>query len=272
MGKDEFSGFRGFLHRSFRTLRREGPDRLLLCGMRYMSWKLQLHERVAGLPKPVARVVTVVIMSSFKFIIYLFRRLWPDKYTDADPYKRLHVDPASIDYTSGAARRRGWVVDGRWDQNGGTFMERTVPRAIEEHYVEGLSWDETALADKYEGAELEKRASEIEQLSYHIREEGYKSQRQLLEEDPNVAWNGLNDAMHPLANEIAVDIGRNGEILWNMCGQHRLALAKVLGIDEICVQVFRRHSGWQTIRDSVRDCDEIQNEYHNHPDLQDLTK
>ena len=270
MGKSEFGGFRDLLHRSFRTLRREGPDRLVLYATRYVSWKLQFHSRVARLPRVIPRAATAGITLTFDATIHLLHRLWSNKYTDADPYKRLYVDPASIDYTSGAARRRGWVVDGKWDQNGGAFMERTVPRSIEEHFVEGLPWDGTSLTDRYQGPELRKRADEIEQLYHHIREEGYKSQRQLLEEDPDVAWNGLNDAMHPVVNEVAVDIGRDGEILWNMCGQHRLAIAKVLEIDRIPVQVFRRHAEWQTVRDRVRRGGEIPAQFQDHPDLTDL--
>ncbi|MXV61222.1 hypothetical protein GS429_03925 [Natronorubrum sp. JWXQ-INN-674] len=149
-------------------------------------------------------------------------------------------------------------------------MQRTFAKAIEQRFVEDLEWEQTALAERYDGLEFREHAEATDRLYQHIREDGYKSQRQLLEEKPDVAWDGLNDAMHPLANEIAVDIGRNGEILWNMCGQHRLAIAKVLGIDQIPVQVFRRHAEWQAVRDRVRRGEEIPDELHDHPDLADL--
>ena len=149
-------------------------------------------------------------------------------------------------------------------------MHRTYPNAIEQRFVEGVEWSETDLSSKYDKSKFEKRTSEIEQLYKHIRDDGYKSQYQLLEEDSDVAWSGLNDAMHPLANEIAVDIGRNGELLWNMCGQHRLAIAKILEIDRIPVQVFRRHAEWQEIRDRARRGEEIPEEFRDHPDLADI--
>ncbi|MDQ2049463.1 hypothetical protein RBH26_03095 [Natronolimnohabitans sp. A-GB9] len=149
-------------------------------------------------------------------------------------------------------------------------MHRTYPKAIEQHFVDGLEWDETVLAEKYDGPALEERGAEIDRLYHRIRTEGYKSQRQLLEDAPDAAWSGLNDAMHPLANEIAVDIGRNGELLWNMCGQHRLAIAKVLEIDRIPVQVFRRHKDWQALRDRARRGGEIPESVRDHPDLADV--
>ena len=149
-------------------------------------------------------------------------------------------------------------------------MYRTLPKAIEQRFADGLEWGETVLGDRYDMGTLEDRGKEIDRLYRHVRDDGYKSQRQLVEQSPGAAWKGLNDAMHPLANEIAVDIGRDGEFLWNMCGQHRLAIAKVLEIDRIPVQVFRRHAQWQAIRDRARRGEEIPKEFCDHPDLVDV--
>lgn len=199
---------------------------------------------------------------------------YPEKYTDADPYKYIVVDPASIDQTSGEhfSKRRGWVVGGDWDKKGEPFMQRTFPKAIQQRFVEGKDWEDTPLYDFYDERDwytrFEQRAKSIDHLYRRIRENGYKSQRQLLEDDPDAAWDGLNDAMHPVANEIAVDIGRNGELLWNMCGQHRLAIAKILDVDQIRVQVFRRHTEWQRIRNQVRQGADIPEGIRDHPDLQ----
>ena len=257
--------------RSLRTLRNEGPDRLFLYGTRYLSWKLQFHSLVRSLPNPIATAVYRLTKGIVRRTIRLLNRIYPHKYTEADPYKRIFVDPSTIEYTSSASRRRGWVVDGEWHEKGSPFVDRTVPRAIKQRFVDGLEWDETVLADKFDGQQLEEQAEGIERLYHHIRESGYKSQRQLLEEDPEAAWDGLNDAMHPLANEIAVDIGPGGKILWSMCGQHRLAITKVLGIDQIPVQVMRRHADWQAVREEVRQGNQAVVEPHcDHPDLRDL--
>ena len=272
MTKSERDGMWYLIKRSLTTLRCEGPDRLLLYGTRYLSWKLQFHGLVRSLPNPIATAVYRLTKGIVRRTIRLLNRIYPHKYTEADPYKRIFVDPSTIEYTTGEifSKRRGWVVDGDWDTEGDLYMQRTYPKAIKQRFVEGLSWDETALADKYDQPKLEERATAIEQLYQHIRDDGYRSQRCLLEENPDTAWDGLNDAMHPLANEIAVDIGRNGELLWNICGQHRLAIAKILEIDRIPVQVFRRHAEWQEIREKARMDSEVPPEVRNHPDLRDI--
>jgi len=270
MGKVDSSGFRDLIEQSLKALRTEGADRLILYGVRYLSWKLQVHRLVRSLPNPIATAVYVLIREIVRQTVWLLNRVYPHKYTDADPYKRILVDPSAIKYTSGASRRRGWVIDGKWDESENRFMQRTRPKAIKQRFDDGLEWDETVLADRYDKSTLEDQGQKIDRLYRHIRNDGYKSQRQLLKTSPEVVWNGLNDAMHPQANEIAIDIGRDGEPLWNMCGQHRLAIAKVLELDRIPVQVFRRHAEWQTIRDQVRSNKTIPTELRNHPDLREL--
>ena len=272
MTKMEDSGILYLAKRSLRTLRNEGLDRLLLYGTRYLSWKIQFHDRIRSLPNPVVTAVYLLESGLVRRIIRLLNRIYPHKYTEADPYKRIFVDPSAIEYTTGEifSKRRGWVVDGEWDTEGDVYMQRTYPKAIKQRFVEGLPWDETVLADKYDQPKLEERATAIEQLYQHIRDDGYRSQRRLLEENPDTAWDGLNDAMHPLANEIAVDIGRNGELLWNICGQHRLAIAKILEIDRIPVQVYRRHTEWQKIREDARQGKQIPEQVQDHPDLRDV--
>ena len=250
--------------------REEGPDRVFMCSIRYISWKARLHRRIRAFPRPIVRILFLLHRAFIRQVISLLSSVYPHKYTNADPYKRIHVDPSSIEYTSGASRRRGWVMDGDWDESGARFMQRTYPKAIEQRFADGLEWDETALADTYEGPELEERAAAIERLYQHVRDDGYKSQRQLLRDSPKAAWDGLNDAMYPLANEVGVDIGRDGRVLWNMCGQHRLAIAKVLDVNRIPVQVYRRHVEWQAIRDRARRGEEIPEEFHDHPDLADV--
>ena len=272
MTKIDMEGVGDLIKRSLSVYDREGADRLFFYGIRYLSWKLRFHSLVRSLPDPVRTSVFEFIRCLLRKLVWVLHKQYPDKYTDADPYKYIYVDPSEIEYTTGEifSKRRGWVVDGEWDLDGNRYMDRTFASAIEQRFIEGLDWEETVLADKYEGQKFEKRCAAIERLYGNIRENGYKSQRQLLEEDPEAAWDGLNDAMHPLANEVAVDIGRNGELLWNICGQHRLAIAKILDIDRIPVQVFRRHATWQDRRNAMKGEEQLPESVRDHPDLQDV--
>jgi len=247
-------------------------DRILLLSCRFVSYRLRFHKRVASTSRLAATWIFVSLSILNKYIIFVLHKFIPERYTDADPYKRIHIDPSAIEYTTGnkGSKRRGWVVGDNWDQSGNKFIDRTSATAIEQRFVNAMSWDETVLAERYDEREFERRRDSINHLYESIQKNGYESQRRLLEEHPNAAWSDLNDSIHPLANEISVDIGRNGELLWNMCGQHRLAIAKVLDIDRIPVQVFRRHKQWQTIRNKVRNGEDIPEGFLDHPDLDDL--
>lgn len=247
-------------------------DRLLFLTCRWISWKVRLHQRVGPLPPSISEYIFLTIRFTIKYTVTIFRSLFPARYTDADPYKNVYVDPASIVLISGKSpsKRRGWVCKGTWDLTEKEFMNRTYPAAIRQRFRDGSPWVETPLTEKYTGDELRARGSEIDDLYGEIQEHGYRSQSELLRESPEVAWRGLNDAMHPLVNEITVDIGRDGELLWNIGGQHRLAIAKVLDIDAVPVQVFRRHKEWQKIRERARRGEEVPERFREHPDLQDV--
>ena len=272
MTKIDLGGVSDIIKRSVRVYHREGPDRFVFYGIRYFSWKLRFHRLVRSLPEPTRTAVFKVIRYLLRKAVWILNKRYPDRYTDADPYKYIYVDPSEIQYTTGEifSKRRGWAVDGDWDLNGDRYMDRTFASAIEQRFVDGLDWEETILTDKYEGRIFEERTEAIDRLYRNIREDGYKSQRQLLKEDPETAWSDLNDAMHPLLNEVAVDIGRDGELLWNICGQHRLAIARILDVDRIPVQVFRRHAKWQKLRNATKDGKQPSESVRDHPDLQDV--
>ena len=247
-------------------------DRIWFLSLRYVSWKSRFHRRIARASPVLAKQLFLIIRASMRLSVRILRTRYPARYTDADPYKTMYVDPKRIQNTTEDifSKRRGWVVDGTWDSGGDLFMERTYPKAIEQRFVERKEWNDTVLFETEDKKAATAHAESIDTLYDSIRQHGYYSQRELLSKDPSAAWNGLNDAMHPLANEISVDIGRDGELLWNICGQHRLAIAKVLDVDEVPVQVFRRHHEWQEIRDRARRGEEIPERFRAHPDLQDL--
>ena len=66
-------------------------------------------------------------------------------------------------------------------------------------------------------------------------------------------------------------IGPNGTYIISD-GRHRLALAKILGIDTVPVEVYLRHKQWQELRDDVHNNGLCKSDEHlrDHPDLQDV--
>ena len=135
-----------------------------------MSRKLQLHRLVRSLPIPIATATYALVRATARRTIWLLNQFYPHKYTDADPYKCILVDPSSIEHTSGASRRRGWVEDGEWDENMDRFMQRTRPKAIEQHFDAGIDWNETVLTDIHDEVGLRRNADAIDQLYQQIRE------------------------------------------------------------------------------------------------------
>ncbi|WP_276255302.1 hypothetical protein [Halomontanus rarus] len=71
----------------------------------------------------------------------------------------------------------------------------------------------------------------------------------------------------PAKREIRVAVGRDGRFILES-GRHRLAVARLLGLEEIPVHVLRRHERWQARRDRVVLTGV---DGGDHPDLADLT-
>lgn len=124
----------------------------------------------------------------------------------------------------------------------------------------GNAWGYSSLAA------FETRAREVEDLYQSICEQGYRRQHEL---DPSLR----RDRLAVLTSEINVDIGRDGELYWRSYGQHRLAIAQLLGVERVPVVVHRRHRHWQAVRDRLRTSgrvDSLDPEYRDHPNLQHL--
>ena len=252
------------------TILNRGPDRLLFLIVRYFSWKLQFQNRVSNLPPKANLLLTSLTIAWLNGTIRLFRLAVPHKYTDADPYRILLVDPNEITYISGLhdKKRRGWVIGGDWDRGLGKFEDQPIPKAIEQHYLEGKGWEDTVLSEEFDDRrQFERECERIERLYQQIVDHGFRSQRDLLNSNPETAWSGVNATLSTITNEITIDIGREGELLWNMLGRHRLAIAKVTDVERVPVLVFSRHREWQKIRNESNSHGELPREHHGHPDL-----
>ncbi|RLM54049.1 hypothetical protein DVK02_11525 [Halobellus sp. Atlit-31R] len=188
-----------------------------------------------------------------------------------DPYRIYWVDPGRIVRLSAPStvsrfRRLGTVADGDWDRFGVRFRDTDVFYGFRRHFEDGVPWDETAFFDRIvdeidAGAErwgcqsraaFERRCARLDRLYESIREHGFASQRELVAADVDdpVAYRRETLSDRIINDEIAVDIGRDGDLLF-ADGRNRLAIAKVLDVDAVPVVVFRRHAQWVAYRDAV---------------------
>lgn len=227
------------------------------------------------------------------------RRVSPNGYTDADPFKVIHIPPAQItamqrrwsgpielpwldtgrwQRQSSLLRRwhAGLVLDGDWDQAVKLFKDYHLWRVVRDRYQRGKDWQDidyikSAYRKIEQGrpawgnrchtpADVVERCNYLDQLYNRLQTEGYCS-------DPSQARQLTLPYTHFLVN-----IGRHGEIIRNNDGKHRILLSKVLGIPYLSAKVFVRHRQWQALRDTIRagKAPELVEQYRHHPDLQDI--
>ena len=205
-----------------------------------------------------------------------------------DPYRLLRVDPDDIERISSTMvsqfRTAGAVVGGDWDRTDRRFEDLDVYRAYARHFEDGVPWDETAFFDRVVDelesgavlwgcrteADFRDRCDRLDTLYDSIAEHGYRSQDELRSgrvADP--IKSGTELKTEQLKDEIAVHVGRDGELLFDD-GRNRLSIVKLLGVDAVPVRVLRRHERWQAVRDAYVRGEEWARERDDHPDLRYL--
>lgn len=202
-----------------------------------------------------------------------------------DPYRLIDVDPNDIEHLVEFKRPKfhaaGRVVGGDWDRTDRRFEDLDVYRAYERHFEEGVPWSETDFFDRVVAeigpdneqwgcsnrSEFEARCRRLDDLYETLETEGYRTQAELrnsTEEDPIKDPHALKTERYK--NEIAVHIGRDGELLFSD-GRNRLSMAKLLDLDSVPVRVLHRHETWQAVRDAyVRGVPAVET-YGDHPDV-----
>lgn len=125
----------------------------------------------------------------------------------------------------------GTEREGNWDQNRPSFSNLILYQGASQRFIDGYSWEDTVYyqklferfrSDGWTSQDAKKlvleRCEHIDRVFENIKSNGYRSQMEL---------NG-----YPL-NEVAVNIARDGELLYNSEGRHRLSIAKILNIDKV---------------------------------------
>ncbi len=207
------------------------------------------------------------------------RRIDPDRIESftGRPYPPYHDKPSAL----------GTVRAGDWDQReqppitdeayreryelyrADRFSESTFFQSFQAHFQDDVPWQETPfvkrcleLAERSEPswrsmtskAALRDHCTAVDNLYERIKTNGYQSQRAL-----------GNPSVLSVTDEVVIDLGRDGKLLF-VNGRHRLAIAKLLGIESIPVGVLVRHRDWMETRASLAQKTQLPA----HPDLVDL--
>lgn len=211
-----------------------------------------------------------------------YRLRWGASF--ADPQRLILVDPARIVHRVRPPFHPVHLAGGDWDlppENAPArprarrlvpFRDMAVYRFLEEHFLHGTPWTETRLfrhkrehperpCTDYNDyryatlADVEARGRELDALHDAMRRNGYQPQPEL-DGRPG--------------HEITVAIGRDGQIFWNGTGQHRLALAMILGLPAVPVRVGVRHRLWQRLRRDAERGRPLPPGLCAHPDLREF--
>ena len=196
----------------------------------------------------------------------------------ADPDKIVWIRPEDITHKGAydLSLFSNDVLPGDWDLKRKALDVQPKHQGVTQRFRDGAEWGATNLfTGKYVaefGSGLTIRGSEdlaalerhyeahFDDLYASIRDHGFHL---------SVDENGFVDLPH-------VHIGRDGRLLFGRDGNHRLMMAKLLGVARIPCRVHARHLGWQQIRERVamlgpdRCWEEVDPRLATHPDLADL--
>ena len=154
----------------------------------------------------------------------------------------------------------GKVYGGSWDNSNYKFSDLNIYRAIESRIKNNVAWEETSfyidnlskindpshkkiLWNCGTQEDLDNRCQYLDELISSIKTQGFKQNFQ-------VQLSGEEYGLHKnpdFSDEIAVNIGRDGQYLFQD-GRHRLAIARILGVEKIPVKVHVRHKQWMEFR------------------------
>ena len=196
----------------------------------------------------------------------------------ADPAKIILISPQEIVHklTYDLDIYFGDIIGGDWDlERRADFETSPKHRSIYERFVLDLPWGETELSDVFvarltsgkriSGHEIVSRLGryhdQVEALFASMKRDGFIIPR---------------DKFGRPVRLPHVHIGRHGEYLFGNNGNHRLAIAKVLGLKHIPCWVRGRHALWQQVRQETFDAisnpasRSIPPSFETHQDLADL--
>ncbi len=194
-----------------------------------------------------------------------------------DPFKIIYISPREIErYSSefGKWESVGKIQGGDWDKKATPVDKMVKYRAVEQHFCEGASWEDTGIIDH-----LIERMSEEERTSFdgcRNREELNARYDRIDQLYNDLKYGGYEEEKHSSTNYVAVHITRDGELVFAGSGCHRLAISKILDLNEIPVWIRARHNEWQNVReevhiaDSEEDIEESLKDFLDHPDIKNL--
>jgi len=259
----------------------------------------RIYKKFVSHNSRLERIIIPLYYFYLKFYIKLCVK-WKYKREKAPlyPFRLIWVKPSDIKtrmVSKKPERLESWLIpkieDGNWHEKCTSSFDDYIYNSIERKFSENRNWQDTELYQrniaKIRGdienpdyhtyycnseEELQKKLNKIDKLYENIKKRGYKTQKEIKGHKNKVTEVlKIDDRLNEI-NEVAVNIGPNGEIIQEE-GKHRLAIAKLLKIERIPVRVLIRHRKWQNKRNTaVTSPEELSEDLKNHPDIKYLVE
>ncbi len=178
---------------------------------------------------------------------------------ESEGYQELPNPGNQNNLTCYSYRDKGRVISGDWDILDKKFSDFDFYRSYEERVLKGTSWEQLPFYKRVLGQiekgikkwgcinkrELDERCASLDKIFSDIKQNGYKTrEQQRKERGRDRLFDSDND------DEISINIGRYGDLIFND-GRHRLAFAKILGIEKVPVTISVRHSAWEELKKEI---------------------
>ena len=249
-------------------------------------------EGISSFIKAALREINLNHRGFYYYLNYVYKRRIDRSYRTAEPFTVVEIDPERIDRVAlgdiDRWRHIGEIRSGDWDLSDHTLEMLVKYRSVIDRFKNGTPWEETDIyREAFERIEngnthwngcrtvddLDRRVVHVENLHETIKKSGFKSQSVLRGRDiKSILLSGSFDRSK---TDVTVAIGRNGEFLF-IDGNHRLAIAHVLGLERIPVRIVIRHTAWQDVREEILSADspeelsERARSHLDHPDVQEI--
>jgi len=173
------------------------------------------------------------------------RRAAPERWTRRDPYRIVWVAPSAVRATTAQRideRERGRIIGGDWDVDALAVRDLTLWRGLEQRLLEGRPWAETDLAPGRhvpEAPNVGRRSLELDPAAQLERCLGLDALALALRRD---GWLSHHDVGATFRREMAVAVGRDGRLIRNSGGLHRLVIAQLIGLERIPCRILVEHA------------------------------
>lgn len=183
------------------------------------------------------------------------RRRAPDRWTLSSPFRVLRVPADAVGHAVAPRlpeELRGRRHPGAWDLDPIVVDDLPLARALHRRFVDAASWEDTGLVEAggaLAAARLGTRYLQMDAAALRERCDTLDALHAALQ---RTGWLPHHRIGAPFEREMSVAVGRDGRLLRNRGGLHRLIIARILGLEEVPLRVVVEHPSLSEIPDVLR--------------------